>query len=180
MAQYGSLRRSSAHKVLARLSTSWTRGHSLSRPVIQQTLQNNISLRKELTSAAFLFTTLHPFTILLCWSATLNKSYDFVIGHRVFCSIGKIEKKRRRIKVRLLFLASFFTQGGSRMSRMASTSSRSNSRFYFFFILYLFQGAILYSCLTLHHQPMMRNSWCKEVILENCIFQTFRLLAAWS
>ena len=32
LAHYGSLRRSSAYEVHARLSTSWTHGHSLSRP----------------------------------------------------------------------------------------------------------------------------------------------------
>ena len=101
---------------------------------------------------------------------------DLWLDTKLSARSAKLKKKRGRIKVCLLFLASFITQGGSRMSRMASTSSRSNSRCYFFFILYLFQGAILYSCLTLHHQPMMRNSWCKEVILEIAFF---RLLDCW-
>ena len=138
---------------------------------------------------------LHPYIILPSFFADLQPSTSHMImwlDTKLSARSAKLKKKRRRIKVRLLFLASFITLGGSRMSRMASTSSRSNSRCYFFFILYFFQGAIpssffcicfkVFFCIhvSLHHQSMMRNSWCKEVILENCIFQTFRLLAAWS
>ena len=122
---------------------------------------------------------LQPYILLPSFFADLQPSTSHMImwlDTKLSARSAKLKKKRGRIKVCLLFLASFITQGGSRMSRMASTSSRSNSRFYFFFILYLFQGAILYSCLTLHHQPMMRNSWCKEVILEIAFF---RLLDCW-
>ena len=36
LAHAGSLRCSSAHKVIALLTTSWTRGHSLSKPVSEE------------------------------------------------------------------------------------------------------------------------------------------------
>ena len=134
---------------------------------------------------------LQPYILLPSFFADLQPSTSHMIlwlDTKLSARSAKLKKKRGRIKVCLLFLASFITQGGSRMSRMASTSSRSNSRCYFFFILYFFQGAIssLFFCIcfkvlfcihvSLHHQSMMRNSWCKEVILEIAFF---RLLDCW-
>ena len=130
---------------------------------------------------------LQPDILLPSFFADLQPSTSHMIlwlDTKLSARSAKLKKKRGRIKVCLLFLASLslkvarewaeWRQHQAAVIQGAISSSFCIS-FEVLFLLHflsLFQGAILYSCLTLHHQPMMRNSWRKEVILENCIFQT--------